>query len=152
MVGGANGKVAEVVPSVYIQIEPLETFVLAQFVRYLTPDERDPHVSRRFLMDFSVLLLHHVSEAGDIISGSQAEDIPITETDILQLRELVPATSTVGTKPVGLCIHRKLHEALLRHHPEYAAELRFGEEDEPSKETFAPELKRLKRRSKRWKK
>ena len=136
---------------VYIQVEPLETFVLTQFVRYLAPDERELHVSRRFLMDFAVLLLHHVSEAGDVIADSPAEGIPITEMDILNLRELVPATATVGSKPVGLSIHRKLHEALLRYHPEQAAELRFGQEEEPSKESFALELKRLKRRSKRWK-
>ena len=152
LVDGAKVRVTEADSQIYIQVEPLETLVLAQFARYLVPDERDAHVSRRFLMDFAVLLLHHVSDAGDVIADSQAEGIPITEMDILSLRELVPATATVGTKPVGLSIHRKLHEALLRYHPEQAAELRFGEEEEPSRETFALELKRLKRRSKRWKK
>ena len=136
---------------VSIQLAPLESYVVAQFVRYLVPDEQHLHVSRRFLMDFAVVLLHHTTETGGLATDVQLENIVTTEEDILTLRELIPATATVGSTPVGLAIHRKLYEALLRCHPEQAAELQFGGEDEPSKEAFALELQRLKRRSKRWK-
>ncbi len=135
-----------------IKLEPLESLVVAQFVRYLAPDEQYPHISRRFLMDFGLILLHHTNETGGLITDAQAEYISVTEEDILNLRELVPATATVGNTPVGLSIHRKLYEALLRCHPDQAAELRFGEEEEPSREAFALQLQRLKRRSRRWKK
>ncbi len=87
-----------------------------------------------------------------MVTDAQAEDILVTEDDILNLRELIPAGATVGSTPVGLSIHRKLYEALLRCHPEQAAELQFGEEEEPSKEAFTVQLQQLKRRSRRWKK
>lgn len=135
-----------------IRLEPLESFVVAQFIRYLAPDEQSPHVSRSFLMDFAVVLLHHTNEKGGLVTGAEPEDIPVTEDEILHLRELVPATATVGSTPVGLSIHRKLYEALLRYHPEHASELQFGEEEEPSKEAFAPQLQKLKRAKRRWKK
>ncbi|MFQ5933110.1 MAG: hypothetical protein ACE5KI_00525 [Dehalococcoidia bacterium] len=137
---------------VNIKLEPLETFVLAQFTRYLVPDEQYPHVSRAFLMEFAVVLLHHTNDAGGLTTDAQAEEIPVSEDDILNLRELIPATATVGSTPVGLSIHRKLYEALLRYHPEQAAELQFCEEEEPSREVFAVELQRLKRAKRRWKK
>lgn len=133
-------------------MEPLESYLVAQFVRYLVPDEQHPHVSRQFLMDFALVLLHHTNKTGGLATEAQAENITITEEDILNLRELIPAGATVGSTPVGLSIHRKLYEALLRSHPEQAAELKFSEEEEPSKEAFALELQRLKRRSRRWKK
>ncbi|MFQ5872231.1 MAG: hypothetical protein ACE5JL_00315 [Dehalococcoidia bacterium] len=139
-------------PQIGIKLEPLETFVLAQFVRYLAPEEHYPHVSRAFLMEFAVVLLHHTGETGSLSTEAQAEDIPVSEDDVLSLRELVPATATVGNTPVGLSIHRKLYEALLRYHPEQAAELQFCEEEEPSREAFAVELQRLKRAKRRWKK
>ena len=139
-------------PQISIKLEPSESFVVAQFIRYLAPDEQHPHVSRQFLMEFGVVLLHHTNESGGLITDAQVETIPVTEEDILNLRELIPATATVGSTPVGLAIHRKLYEALLRHHPEQIAELQFGEEDEPSKEAFAVELQKLKRRRRRWKK
>ena len=135
-----------------IRLEPLESFVVAQFVRYLVPDEQYPHISRQFLMDFGVVFLHHTNEMGGLVTDAEAEDILVTEDNILNLRELIPATATVGTTPVGLSIHRKLYEALLRYHPDQASELRFGEEEEPSREAFALQLQRLKRRSRRWKK
>ncbi len=141
-----------VLSQINISLEPLESFVVAQFIRYLVPDEQHPHVPRRLLMDFGLVLLHHTNEAGGLITDAQAESIPVTEEDILNLRELIPASATVGSTPIGLSIHRKLYEALLRYHPEQAAELRFGEEDEPSKEGFAVELQRLKRRRRRLKK
>ena len=136
---------------VNIKLEPLESFVLAQFVRYLVPDEQHPHVSKHFLMDLALVFLHHITETGGHITDGEAENIPVTEEDILNLRELIPTTATVGSTPVGLSIHRKLYEALLRYNPQQASELRFGEEEGPSKETFAPQLQRLKRRRGRWK-
>ncbi|MEE9199195.1 MAG: hypothetical protein V3U26_05305 [Dehalococcoidia bacterium] len=135
-----------------IKLEPLESLVVAQFVRYLAPEEQYPHISRHFLMDFGMILLHHTNEAGGLNTEAHPEDIPVTEDDVLNLRELVPASATVGTTPVGLSIHRKLYEALLRYHPEQAAELRFGEEDEPSREEFALQLQQLKRGGRRRKK
>ena len=132
-----------------ILLEPLESFVVSQFARYLAPDEQHPHISRRFLMEFGVVFLHHTNETGGLISDAQPETIPVSEEDVLNLRELIPATATVGNAPVGLSIHRKLYEALLRYHPEQASELRFGEEEEPSKDDFAVALQRLKRRSRR---
>ena len=137
---------------VSIALEPQESFVVAQFARYLRPDEQSPHISRHFLMDFAVVLLHHTNEMGVLITDGPAEYIAVTEEDVLNLRELIPATATVGSAPVGMSIHRKLYEALLHYHPEQAAELRFGEEQEPSKETFTLQLQQLKRRSRRWKK
>ena len=97
-------------------------------------------------MDFAVVFLHHTSETGSLLTDAEAEAIPITEQDIVNLRELIPATATVGSTPVGLSVHRKLYEALLRYHPYQAAELQFGEQDEPSKEALALQLQRLKRR------
>lgn len=133
-------------PQISIKLKPLESFVLAQFIRYLVRDEQSPHVSRSFLMDFAVALLHHTNEAGVVFVDELAEEVPVTEDDILNLRELVPADVTMGSMPVGLTIHRKLYEALLRYHPEQAAELWFGEAEEPSLEAFALEVERLKRR------
>ena len=141
-----------VAPRINLVLEPLETFVVAQFLRYLAADEQQPHTSRSFLMDFAVVLLHHTSETGSLITEAQAEEIPVTEDTILNLRELVPATATVGNRPVGMSIHRKLYEALLRYHPEQAAELRFSEIDEPSSEVFAEQLQQLKRGRRRRKK
>ena len=137
---------------VSISLEPHESYVVAQFARYLAADERDPHVSRSFLMDFALVLLHHTNESGGLITAAQPEKVPISELDVLSLRELIPATATVGITPVGLSIHRKLCEALLRYHPEQAAELQFCDEQEPSKEDFTVELRRLKRRNRRSKK
>ena len=139
-------------PQISLTLEPLETFVVAQFVRYLAADELHPHVSRAFLMDFAVVFLHHTSETGSLISESQAEEIPVTEDTILNLRELIPATATVGNRPIGMAIHRKLYEALLRYHPEQAAELRFSEVEEPSSEVFAEQLQQLKRGRRRRRK
>ena len=139
-------------PQVNIRLEPQESFVVAQFARYLAGDERDPHVSRQFLMDFALVLLHHTNETGGLITDAQAESVPLSEQDILSLRELVPAAATVGSTPVGLSIHRKLCEALLRYHPEQAAELQFGEQEEPSRDDLALQLQRLKRGSRRRKK
>ena len=41
-------------PQASIQLEPLESYLVAQFVRYLVPDEQHPHASRQFLMDFAL--------------------------------------------------------------------------------------------------
>ena len=137
---------------VLIALEPQESFVVAQFLRYLAPEEHHPHVSRRFLMDFGVVLVHHTDEAGGLIPSAPPEEIPVTEEDILNLRELIPASATVGSKAVGLSIHRKLYSSLLRYHPEHSTELRFGEEEEPSKEVYATQLQRLKRGKRRYRK
>ena len=151
--GGIVGmRMGEVETQVNIKVEPLESFVIAQYIRYLAPDEHYPHVSRRFMMDFAVVLLHHINDGGKLVTDAPAEEIPVTEEEILNLRELIPATATIGSTPVGLSIHRKLYEALLRYHPEEASELHFGAEDEPSKEDFALQLKKLKRARRRWKK
>ena len=135
-----------------VEFAPQESFVVAQFARHLVSDQEEPHVSWQFLMDLAVVILHQTSEGGNLTGDAPPESVPMTEQDILSLRELVPVTATVGTTPVGLSIHRKLYEVLLRLHPDQAAEVQFGTEEEPSKEEYALELRRLKRRARRWKK
>ncbi len=134
-----------------ISLEPSESFVIAQFARHLGADPHSAHVSREFLLDFAVVLLHHTTEAGAVTPDAPAETMPLREEDVLSLRELVPLTATVGSSPVGLSIHRKLYEVLLRYHPEEASELVFSDQEEPSKEAFSLELQRLKRRNRRRK-
>ena len=136
---------------VSITLEPSESFVVAQFARYLASDQQTIHVSRQFLLDFAVVLVHHTNESGALVPDAPVECIPLAEEDVLNLRELIPVTATVGSTPVGLSLHRKLCEALLRYHPEQASVLHFGDAQEPSKEAFAEELLRLKRRSRRRK-
>ena len=136
---------------VSISLEPSESFVVAQFARYLASEQHTTHVSRQFLLDFAVVFLHHTNESGALVPEAPAECIPLSEEDILSLRELIPVTATVGSTPVGLSLHRKLCEALLRYHPEQASEVLFGDEEEPSKEAFTEELLRLKRRGRRRK-
>ena len=136
---------------VCISLEPSESFVVAQFARYLASEHQGTHVSRQFLLDFAVVLLHHTNESGALVPDAPVESIPLGEEDILNLRELIPVTATVGSTPVGLSLHRKLYEALLRYHPEQASELHFGDEEEPAKEAFTEELLRLKRRGRRRK-
>jgi hypothetical protein len=133
-----------------LRLQPRETLALAQFLKFLVPEDRIPHVSRRFLMDFAMVFLHQIGENGSPNDSNQMEEVSVTEEDVLNLRELVPVSATMGSTPVGVLLHRKLYEAILRFHPEQASELRFAEVDEPSKENLADELNRLKRRFKRY--
>ena len=132
--------------SVRITLGPSESFAIAQFARYIAPEEHAPRLTRHFLLDFAVVFLHHTNEAGGLVPDAAEEEIGVTEDEALNLMELVPVTATVGSAPIGLGLHRKLYEAMLRFHPEQATELRFTEIEDPSKEAVAVQLKKLKRR------
>ena len=129
-----------------ISLGPQESFVIAQYARYVAPDDSTPCLSRQFLLDFAILFLRQTSETSGLISDASVEILSLGEHDVLSLIELVPATASVGSVPVGLTLHRKLYEALLRCHPEAATELRFGDHEEPTKEAVTTQLRALKRR------
>ncbi len=129
--------------TVHLTLQPRETFVLAQYLRHMVPDGRPPHVSSRFLLDFGLAFLHQVGEDGRPNDASPSEHVPISEEDVLSLRELVPLNATLGGMAVGVSIHRKLYEALLRLHPEHASELRFVEVEEPTRGALGHGLQHL---------
>ena len=125
-----------------IELEPEETFILERYVKHL-PQEGFPTVSGACLLELAVVLLHHTDEVGQLLTGARAEAIRISEQDLLVLRELVPAECSVGNRPIGLSLHRKLYEGLLRCYPDQAVELHFGTADGPSKETISRQLQEL---------
>ena len=128
-----------------VTLAPQESFAISQFARYMAPDEGAPHLSQQFLLEFAVVFLHHTNANGSLVPDANPEQLFLSIDDVLNLIELVPVTATVGSSPVGLSLHHKLYEALLRCHPEAATELRFGEMEEPTREALATQLEQLKR-------
>lgn len=131
--------------TVTLTLVPTESYVVAQFIRFLVP-EQHPRVSWQFLLAFGVAYLHHTEETLGLLADEEAEDVPVGEDDILALRELIPVTASVGSKAVGLSIHRKLYTALLQLHPEEATELHFSYEEGPTREALDTRFRALKRR------
>lgn len=129
-----------------ICLNPQETFVVAQFMRHLGSHGREPFVSRKFVLDFALVFHHHTDDSGRLVIDAPEEPLWLSEDDVLRLLELIPPTAMVGNSPVGMTIHRKLYEAILRVHPEQVSEVWFGEEDEPSRLEVDPQLRKLSRR------
>ncbi len=129
-------------------LRPADTYVVAQYAHY---SEKEG-LSQQFLLDFAVVVQHHVGEEGELLEDSTPERLQLDETDLLTLLQAVPALTLVGSQPVGLALHRKCYAALLRLNPQAAVELHFGEQEGPSREDVQPQLQVLKRRARRRRK
>lgn len=131
-----------------IELTSYETHIIAQYIKYMA--DSNLTVSRKFLDDFAVIFTHHVDNNGRPLTDVATEQLEISETDLLVLRELIPLlASNMKESIVGSMIHKKLYEELLRKNPDIAVELRDANEyKDPSKEEIAVLLKRSKRRRK----